>query len=99
MSADNHARTMLPIPDQPRAWLDDLRREGTPHRVPPIEPLLPPEGAPSVLRPKTTDVGHEAGTTVTADYSARDSRFNGKIHWGCNSTPKPTTTTSTPRNA
>jgi Sulfatase len=30
---------------------------------------------------ETTDIGHETGTTVTADYTARDSRFNGKIHW------------------
>ena len=30
---------------------------------------------------ETTDIGYESGTTVTPDYSARSSRFNGKIHW------------------
>jgi arylsulfatase A-like enzyme len=30
---------------------------------------------------ETTDIGHETGTTVTPDYTARDSRFTGRIHW------------------
>ena len=30
---------------------------------------------------ETTDIGHESGTTVTADYTAHTSRFTGKIHW------------------
>jgi len=30
---------------------------------------------------ETTDIGYESGTTVTSDYSARDSRFAGKINW------------------
>ena len=30
---------------------------------------------------ETTDIGHETGTTVTPDYTARTSRFTGKIHW------------------
>jgi len=30
---------------------------------------------------ETTDIGYESGTPVTPDYSARSSRFNGKIHW------------------
>jgi arylsulfatase len=30
---------------------------------------------------ETTDIGYESGTTVTPDYSARTSRFTGKIHW------------------
>ena len=30
---------------------------------------------------ETTDIGQETGTTVTPDYTARDSRFTGKIHW------------------
>jgi hypothetical protein len=29
---------------------------------------------------ETTDIGYESGTTVTPDYSARTSRFIGKIH-------------------
>jgi arylsulfatase len=30
---------------------------------------------------ETTDVGYESGTTVTPDYTARDSRFSGRINW------------------
>jgi arylsulfatase A-like enzyme len=30
---------------------------------------------------ETTDIGYESGTTVTADYTARTSRFTGKINW------------------
>jgi hypothetical protein len=30
---------------------------------------------------ETTDIGHETGTTVSPDYTARDSKFNGKINW------------------
>ena len=30
---------------------------------------------------ETTDIGYESGTTVTDDYTAKTSRFTGKIHW------------------
>ena len=30
---------------------------------------------------ETTDIGYESGTTVTSDYTARGSRFTGKINW------------------
>ncbi|MDY0908243.1 arylsulfatase [Microbacterium sp. CFBP9034] len=30
---------------------------------------------------ETTDVGYESGTTVSDDYSARSSRFTGRINW------------------
>ena len=30
---------------------------------------------------ETTDIGYESGTTVTPDYTTRDSRFTGKINW------------------
>jgi arylsulfatase len=30
---------------------------------------------------ETTDIGYESGTTVSPDYTAHGSRFNGKIHW------------------
>ena len=30
---------------------------------------------------ETTDIGQETGTTVTPDYTAQGSRFNGKINW------------------
>ena len=30
---------------------------------------------------ETTDIGQETGTTVSPDYTAKDSRFTGKINW------------------
>jgi arylsulfatase len=30
---------------------------------------------------ETTDIGCESGTTVSPDYTAHSSRFNGRIHW------------------
>lgn len=30
---------------------------------------------------ETTDIGYESGTTVSPDYTAHNSRFNGKINW------------------
>jgi arylsulfatase len=30
---------------------------------------------------ETTDIGRETGTTVTPDYSSKESKFNGKINW------------------
>ena len=30
---------------------------------------------------ETTDIGYESGTTVTPDYTARDSHFTGNEHW------------------
>jgi arylsulfatase len=30
---------------------------------------------------ETTDIGYESGTTVSSEYTARDSRFTGKINW------------------
>lgn len=30
---------------------------------------------------ETTDVGYESGTTVSPDYTAHNSRFNGRLHW------------------
>ncbi len=30
---------------------------------------------------ETTDIGYESGTTVSPDYTARDSRFTGRLHW------------------
>ena len=30
---------------------------------------------------ETTDIGYESGTTVTPDYSAKTSRFTGRINW------------------
>jgi arylsulfatase len=30
---------------------------------------------------ETTDIGYESGTTVTAEYTAKDSHFTGRINW------------------
>jgi arylsulfatase len=30
---------------------------------------------------ETTDIGYQSGTTVSPDYTAHTSRFNGKINW------------------
>ena len=30
---------------------------------------------------ETTDIGYESGTTVSADYDARTSRYTGRIQW------------------
>jgi arylsulfatase len=45
------------------------------------------EGRVEVTQPmifsadETTDIGYESGTTVTSDYTARGSRFTGRIRW------------------
>src|SRR4051794_12427639 len=30
---------------------------------------------------ETTDIGYQSGTPVTVDYTAKESRFTGKINW------------------
>jgi hypothetical protein len=30
---------------------------------------------------ETTDLGYEAGTTVSDEYTAEESRFNGEVNW------------------
>jgi arylsulfatase len=30
---------------------------------------------------ETTDIGYESGTPVSPDYTSKESKFNGKIHW------------------
>src|SRR6187549_59921 len=81
---DRHARTMLPIPDRPARGLTtyDAKDPGT--SSPPIEPLLPPAGAPNVLVVLLDDVGFGASSafggpcrTPTADrLAAGGLRFN-----------------------
>ena len=60
MSADRHARTMLPIPDRPAPGLTTYDAKDPDTAFPPIEPLLPPEGAPNVLIILLDDVGFGA---------------------------------------
>ncbi|WP_404429796.1 arylsulfatase [Microbacterium lacus] len=62
MSIDRHSRTMLPIPDRtvPRLTTYDAKDPDT--AFPPIEPLLPPQGAPNVVIILLDDVGFGAAS-------------------------------------
>ena len=62
MAADRHARTMLPIPDRPASGLTTYDAKDPDTAFPPIEPLLPPEGAPNVLIVLVDDVGFGASS-------------------------------------
>jgi arylsulfatase A-like enzyme len=62
MSADRHARTMLPIPDRPAPGLTTYDAKDPDTSFPAIEPLLPPEGAPNVLIVLLDDVGFGASS-------------------------------------
>ncbi len=61
-SPDRHARTMLPIPDRPARGLTTYDAKDPDTAFPPIEPLLPPDGAPNVLIVLIDDVGFGAST-------------------------------------
>ena len=63
MSPDRHARAMLPMPDVPRPGLTTYDAKDPETAFPPIEPLLPPEGAPNVLVVLVDDVGFGASST------------------------------------
>jgi arylsulfatase A-like enzyme len=63
MSPDRHARAMLPIPDRPRSGLTTYDAKDPETAYPPIEPLLPPDGAPNVLIVLLDDVGFGAAAT------------------------------------
>ena len=81
---DRHARTMLPIPDRPAPGLTTYDAKDPDTSFPPIEPLLPPAGAPNVLVVLVDDVGFGASSafggpcrTPTAErLAARGLRFN-----------------------
>jgi arylsulfatase A-like enzyme len=84
MRPDRHARAMLPIPDRPPTGLTTYDAKDPETSYPPIEPLLPPEGAPNVLVVLLDDVGFGASSafggpcrTPTAERLAADGlRFN-----------------------
>ena len=63
MAHDRHARTMLPIPDRPAPGLTTYDAKDPDTAFPPIEPLLPPPGAPNVLVVLLDDVGFGASST------------------------------------
>ncbi|MET0145905.1 MAG: arylsulfatase [Ilumatobacteraceae bacterium] len=60
---DRHARTMLPIPDRPAPGLTTYDAKDPATAFAPIEPLLPPAGAPNVLIVLLDDVGFGAAST------------------------------------
>ncbi|MFB6610976.1 arylsulfatase [Agromyces sp. NPDC056379] len=62
MKPDRHARTMLPIPDRPAPGLTTYDAKDPNTAYPPIEPLLPPEGAPNVLIVLIDDTGFGASS-------------------------------------
>jgi len=84
MTPDRHARTMLPIPDRPLPGLTTYDAKDPDTAFPPIEPLVPPVGAPNVLIVLLDDVGFGAASTFggpcrtpTADrLAARGLRYN-----------------------
>jgi len=61
-SPDRHARSMLPIPDRPAPGLTTYDAKDPDTAFPPIEPLLPPKGAPNVLVVLIDDVGFGASS-------------------------------------
>jgi arylsulfatase A-like enzyme len=84
MSSDRHSRGVLPIPDRPAPGLTTYDAKDPATSYPPIEPLLPPAGAPNVLVVLLDDVGFGAASTFggpcrtpTADrLAAGGLRFN-----------------------
>ena len=61
-TADRHSRSMLPIPDRPAPGLTTYDAKDPETSFPPIEPLLPPEGAPNILIVLLDDVGFGASS-------------------------------------
>ena len=59
---DRHARAMLPIPDRLAPGLTTYDAKDPDTAYPPIEPLLPPPGAPNVLIVLLDDVGFGASS-------------------------------------
>jgi arylsulfatase len=64
MNADRHKRSVLPIPDVPAVGLTTYDAKDPQTSFPPIEPLLPPAGAPNVLIVLLDDVGFGAASVL-----------------------------------
>ncbi len=84
---DRHARAMLPIPDRPDPGLTTYDAKDPETAYPPIEPLLPPDGAPNVLIVLLDDVGFGASSafggpcrTPTADRLAAGGLRYNRFH-------------------
>ena len=69
--SNSQARTVLPIPD--KAYAGPILYDAKDPNVgfPPIQPLLPPEGAPNVLVILIDDVGFGAGQRRSAARARR----------------------------
>ena len=87
MSSDRHARAILPIPDRQVLGLTTYDAKDPNTSFPPIEPLLPPPGAPNVLVVLLDDVGFGASSafggpcrTPTADRLAADGLRYNRFH-------------------
>ena len=78
MPVDRHARTMLPIPDRPAPGLTTYDAKDPDTAFPPIEPLLPPEGAPNVLIVLLDDVGFGASSAFGGPCRHADRRAAGR---------------------
>src|SRR3954469_4518980 len=63
MTADRHLRGSLPIPDRRAPGRTPYDAKDPDTSFPPIEPLLPPAGAPNVLVVLLDDVGFGASST------------------------------------
>lgn len=62
MIPDRHARSILPIPDRVAPGLTTYDAKDPATAYPPIEPLVPPKGAPNVLIVLIDDVGFGASS-------------------------------------
>ncbi|MET0477639.1 MAG: hypothetical protein ABW222_06735, partial [Actinomycetota bacterium] len=60
---DDIQREILPVPDRPSTGLVTYDAKDPATSFPPIEPLLPPAGAPNVLVVLLDDVGFGAAST------------------------------------
>ena len=74
MSPDRHSRGMLPIPDRPAPGLTTYDAKDPDTAFPPIEPLLPPAGAPNVLVVLLDDVGFGASSAFGGPCHTPDCR-------------------------
>src|SRR4051795_9323581 len=88
MTADRHLRGSLPIPDRRAPGLTTYDAKDPDTSFPPIEPLLPPAGAPNVVVVLLDDVGFAASSvfggpcrTPTAErLAAGGLRYNSFPH-------------------
>src|SRR3954463_10436696 len=87
MSEPGTARSILPIPHRVAPGLTTYDAKDPDTSFPPIEPLLPPRGAPNVLIVLLDDVGFGAASafggpanTPTAERLKRDGLTYNRFH-------------------